>query len=68
MIGRLPIAVISATDVERALTSMTVRGLATATRRRTLSVIRLVLDYAVRDRRISVNIALDPPSQGHSQA
>ncbi|RHA40993.1 tyrosine-type recombinase/integrase, partial [Cellulomonas rhizosphaerae] len=59
-IGRLPIAVISATDVERVLTSMTVRGLATATRRRVLSV-RLVLDYAVRDRRISVNVARSIP-------
>ncbi|WP_426595865.1 tyrosine-type recombinase/integrase [Cellulomonas sp. McL0617] len=56
-IGRLPIGVISATDVERVLTAMTSRGLATATRRRALSVIRLVLDYAVRDRRLTVNVA-----------
>jgi len=61
VLGRLPIAVISATDVERVLTSMTVRGLATATRRRVLSVIRLVLDYAVRDRRISLNVARSIP-------
>ncbi|GEL98343.1 site-specific integrase [Cellulomonas terrae] len=61
LLGRFPIAVISATDVERVLTSMTVRGLATATRRRVLSVIRLVLDYAVRDRRISVNVARSIP-------
>lgn len=33
LLGRFPIAVISATDVERVLTAMTVRGLATATRR-----------------------------------
>ena len=61
LLGRFPIAVISATDVERVLTAMTVRGLATATRRRVLSVIRLVLDYAVRDRRISVNVARSIP-------
>ena len=57
VIGRLPIGSISATDVERVLTAMTTRGLATATRRRVLSVVRLVLDYGVRDRRLSVNVA-----------
>lgn len=53
VLGSLPIAAISATDVERALTAMTSRGLATATRRRALSMMRLVLDYAIRDRRLS---------------
>ncbi len=57
VIRRLPIAAVSATDVERVLTAMTARGLATASRRRVLSVIRLVLDYGVRDRRLSVNVA-----------
>ena len=56
VLGPLPIVAISATDVERVLTIMTGRGLATATRRRVLSVVRLVLDYAVRDRRLSVNV------------
>jgi len=57
VLGPLPIAAISATDVERAMTAMTSRGLATATRRRALSMIRLVLDYAIRDRRLNVNVA-----------
>ena len=57
VVGRLPIAAISAADVERVLTAMTSRGLATATRRRALSVVRLVLDYGVRDRRLAVNVA-----------
>ena len=57
VIGRLPIGAISATDVERVLTAMTSRGLATATRRRALSVVRLVLDYGVRDRRLTTNVA-----------
>jgi integrase len=57
VLGRLPIAAISAADVERVLTAMTSRGLATATRRRALSVVRLVLDYGVRDRRLAVNVA-----------
>lgn len=57
VIGRLPIGAISATDVERVLTAMTSRGLATATRRRALSVVRLVLDYGVRDRRLTANVA-----------
>ena len=57
VLGRLPIAAISAGDVERALTAMTSRGLATATRRRALSVVRLVLDYGLRDRRLAVNVA-----------
>ena len=57
VIGRLPIGSISATDVERVLTAMTSRGLATATRRRVLSVVRLVLDYGVRDRRLPGNVA-----------
>jgi len=61
VIGRLPIGVISATDVERVLTAMTSHGLATTTRRRALSVMRLVFDYAVRDRRITVNIARTIP-------
>ena len=56
-IGPVPIAAISAADVERAMTAMTARGLATATRRRALSMIRLVLDYAIRDRRLNVNVA-----------
>ena len=57
VIGRLPIGAISAADVERVLTAMTSRGLATATRRRALSVVRLVLDYGVRDRRLTANVA-----------
>ena len=57
VLGPLPIAAISATDVERAMTAMTTRGLATATRRRALSMMRLVLDYAIRDRRLNVNVA-----------
>ena len=56
-IGPVPIAAISAADVERAMTAMTARGLATATRRRALSMIRLVFDYAIRDRRLNVNVA-----------
>jgi len=56
-IGAFPIAAISAADVERAMSAMTARGLATATRRRALSMIRLVFDYAIRDRRLSVNVA-----------
>ena len=56
-IGPVPIAAISAADVERAMSALTARGLATATRRRALSMIRLVFDYAIRDRRLSVNVA-----------
>jgi len=56
-IGRVPISSLSATDIERVLTKMTTRGLANVTRRRALSVIRLVLDYAVRDRRLARNVA-----------
>ncbi|WP_149203844.1 tyrosine-type recombinase/integrase [Actinotalea subterranea] len=57
VIGKLPVSAVSANDVDRVLTKMTERGLATASRRRALSVMRLVLDYAVRDRRISDNVA-----------
>lgn len=57
VIGRLPIAAISAAEVERMLTAMTSRALATATRRRALSVVRLVLDYGIRDRRLGTNVA-----------
>ncbi|WP_205687320.1 hypothetical protein [Cellulomonas endophytica] len=39
------------------MSALTVRGLATATRRRALSMMRLVFDYAIRDRRLSVNVA-----------
>src|SRR5690554_1742056 len=39
------------------MSAMTSRGLATATRRRALSMIRLVFDYVIRDRRLSVNVA-----------
>ena len=56
-IGAFPISGISAADVERAMSAMTARGLATATRRRALSMIRLVFDYAIRDRRLSANVA-----------
>jgi integrase len=55
--GAFPISGISAADVERAMSALTARGLATATRRRALSMIRLVFDYAIRDRRLSVNVA-----------
>ncbi|MFC8190369.1 hypothetical protein ACFUMH_01765 [Cellulomonas sp. NPDC057328] len=48
-IGAYPISGISAADVERVMSALTARGLATATRRRTLSMIRLVFDYALRD-------------------
>ena len=53
----MPIWAISAAKVERLLTAMTSRGLATATRRRALSVVRLVLDYGIRDRRLGTNVA-----------
>ncbi|OIQ88920.1 putative prophage phiRv2 integrase [mine drainage metagenome] len=56
-LGRVPIDSITATDVERVLTKMTKRNLATVSRRRTLSVIRLVLDFAERDRRLATNVA-----------
>jgi len=56
-IGAYPISGISAADVERVMSALTARGLATATRRRALSMIRLVFDYAIRDRRLSVNVA-----------
>lgn len=57
VIGRLPIAALSAVDIERVLAKMTARGLATVSRRRALSVMRLILDYGVRDRRITANVA-----------
>lgn len=60
-IGRMPIAAISAADVERMLAAMTGRSLATATRRRAPSVARLVLDYAIRDRRLTTNAAQQIP-------
>lgn len=56
-LGRLPVAAISSIDVENVLTAMTSRGLAIATQRRTLSVIRLVLQRAVDDKRLAVNVA-----------
>ena len=56
-IGAYPISGISAADVERVMSALTARGLATATRRRALSMMRLVFDYAIRDRRLSVNVA-----------
>lgn len=40
---------IPAADVERAISAVTARGLARSTRRRALSIIRLVLDYAIRN-------------------
>ncbi|WP_308121798.1 tyrosine-type recombinase/integrase [Actinotalea ferrariae] len=58
-LGRVPIGSIAPLDVERLLTELTARGLATATRRRVLSVIRLVLDHAIRDRRLGENVARD---------
>lgn len=57
VLGRVPLAAITATDIERVLTAMTARGLATSTRRRALSVMRLVLDRALQDRRLSTNVA-----------
>ena len=42
------------------MSALTARGLATATRRRALSMMRLVFDYAIRDRRLSVNVARMP--------
>ena len=39
------------------MSALTARGLATATRRRALSMMRLVFDYAIRDRRLSVDVA-----------
>ncbi|MCR6688112.1 site-specific integrase [Cellulomonas sp.] len=56
-IGAYPISGITAADVERVMSALTTRGLATATRRRALSMMRLVFDYAIRDRRLSVNVA-----------
>ncbi|HEY8717006.1 tyrosine-type recombinase/integrase [Pengzhenrongella sp.] len=61
VLGRLPLAAISATDIELALTEMTTRGLATSTRRRALSVMRLVLDRALQDRRLATNVAKQVP-------
>lgn len=61
VLGRTPLAAISAADVERMLATMTARGLATATRRRALSVTRLVLDYAIRDRRLTTNVGRQVP-------
>lgn len=56
-LGRLPVAAVSPIDVQNVLTAMTSRGLAIATQRRTLSVIRLVLQRAVDDKRLAVNVA-----------
>jgi integrase len=61
VLGRAPVAVINPSDIERVLTAMTARHLATSTRRRALSVMRLVLDRALQDRRLSVNVAKQVP-------
>lgn len=56
-VGAYPISGISAADVERVMSALTARVLATATWRRALSMMRLVFDYAIRDRRLSVKVA-----------
>jgi len=56
-LGRLPVSAISPIDVQNVLTSMTKKGLAIATQRRTLSVIRLVMQRAVDDKRLAENVA-----------
>ena len=47
----------AARGVEQAMSALPGRELGTATRRRALSVMRLVLDDAIRDRRLRVNVA-----------
>jgi len=67
-LGRVPIGSIAPLDVDRLLTALTERGLGTATRRRVLSVIRLVLDHAIRDRRLGENVARDvEPPRGRTK-
>lgn len=56
-LGRLPVSAISSADVMRLLASMNGRGLAVSTQRRTLSVVRLVFDYAIADGRLTTNPA-----------
>lgn len=63
VLGKRPVASLTAADVTDVLERMTTRGLSVNTLRRTLSVLRLLLDYAVMDERIDVNVArkVTPP-------
>ena len=63
ILGHRPISSLTTADVSKVLTAMTARGLSINTQRRTLSVIRLVLDYAIQDERIADNVAraVKPP-------
>ena len=67
-IGAYPTSGISAADVVRAMSALTARGLATATRRQPVSMIRSVFDYTIRDRRFSVNVMrmVSLPGEGPS--
>ena len=66
--GRVPIGSIAPLDVDHLLTELTERGLGTATRRRVLSVVRLVLDHAIRGRRLRENVARDvEPPRGRTK-
>ncbi len=58
-LGRMPVASITSIDVQKVLATMTRRGIAVSSQRRALSVVRLVLEAAVQDRRIARNAARD---------
>lgn len=60
-IGNRPIGSLTAADISKVLTAMTSRGLSVNTQKRTLSVIRLILDYAIQDGRLSENVARQIP-------